>query len=97
MRDLARQVRDECDRMDASDFADVCVDTTGVSAGEAAVPSGTAAAAGPGSARPAGYIDLNQIGFLAHHPAGDPLNHRLKAVISRASGGPTTPPEPGTW
>lgn len=32
--ELARQVRDECDRMDASDFADVCVDTTGVPAGE---------------------------------------------------------------
>ncbi len=34
--DLARQVRDGCDRMDASDFADVCVDTTGVPAGEVA-------------------------------------------------------------
>ncbi|MBV9451967.1 MAG: hypothetical protein JO345_39390 [Streptosporangiaceae bacterium] len=36
VRDLARQVRDGCDRMDASDFADVCVDTTGVPAGEVA-------------------------------------------------------------
>ena len=34
--DLVRQVRDDCDRMDASGFADVCVDTTGVSAAEAA-------------------------------------------------------------
>ena len=32
VRDLARQVRDGCDRMDASDFAQVCVDTTGVPA-----------------------------------------------------------------
>jgi predicted ABC-type ATPase len=34
--DLARRVRDGCDRMDASDFAEVCVDTTGVPAGEVA-------------------------------------------------------------
>jgi predicted ABC-type ATPase len=34
--DLIRQVRDECDRMDASEFADAWVDTTGMSAGEAA-------------------------------------------------------------
>ena len=34
--DLVRQVRDDCDRMDASGFADVCVDTTGGSAAEAA-------------------------------------------------------------
>ena len=33
---LVREVRDGCDRMDASDFADVCVDTTGVPAGEVA-------------------------------------------------------------
>ena len=36
VRDLVRQVRDECDRMDASGFADVCVDTTGVPAAEVA-------------------------------------------------------------
>jgi hypothetical protein len=31
---VMRQVREECDRMDASGFADVCVDTTGVPAAE---------------------------------------------------------------
>ena len=34
--DLVRQVREDCDRMDVSGFAGVCVDTTGVSAAEAA-------------------------------------------------------------
>ena len=33
---VLRQVRAECDRMDASGFADVCVDTTGVPTAEAA-------------------------------------------------------------
>jgi hypothetical protein len=31
-----RQVRDECDRMDASGLADMCVDTTGMPAAEVA-------------------------------------------------------------
>lgn len=131
--DLARQVRDECDRMDASDFADVCVDTTGVPADEvtrliqdrcSGWPGFRGARGQPGTtpADPghaagsqahghggrvlllcgpagvgkstigfqlylrclragltAGYIDLDQIGFLAPHPHGDPRNHRLKA------------------
>jgi shikimate kinase len=131
--DLARQVRDECGRMDAGDFADVCVDTTGVPAGEAVRLirdrcrgwSGFSAVRGlPGTAPdsqgslaasqargcggwvlllsgPAGvgkstigfqlyqrclgadftcgYVDLDQIGFLAPHPDGDPRNRRLKA------------------
>jgi adenylylsulfate kinase-like enzyme len=131
--DLARQVRDGCDRMDASDFADVCVDTTGVPAGEVtrlirdrcrswpgfdaarglpgAVPESQGPPAGSqapgrggrvlllcgptgvgkstigfqlyqrclGAGLTAGYIDLDQIGFLAPHPDGDPRNHRLKA------------------
>jgi chloramphenicol 3-O-phosphotransferase len=33
---VMRQVREECDRMHASGFADVCVDTTGVPAAEVA-------------------------------------------------------------
>lgn len=131
-RDLARQVRDGCDRMDASDFADVCVDTTGVPAGEVArlvrdrcrdwpgfrvarehagaAPAGVGRAAGsqahgsggqvlllcgPAGAGKstigfqlyqrclragltAGYIDLDQIGFLTPRPDDDPRNHALK-------------------
>jgi predicted ABC-type ATPase len=128
--DLNRQVRDDCARMDASDFADVCVDTTGVPAGEVArlirdrcrrwpgfrtsggqpgmastAPTGSQALgrggqvlllcgpAGVGKSTigfqlyqrclraglTAGYIDLDQIGFLTPHPEGDPRNHRLKA------------------
>lgn len=129
----AAQVRDECDRMDASEFADVCVDTTGVPAAEVArlvrdrcrdwpgfravrgqpgaVPAGPGHTAGseadgcggqvllvcgPAGAGKstigfqlyqrclragltAGYIDLDQIGFLTPHPDTDPRNHRLKA------------------
>ena len=127
---LARQVRAECDRMDASAWADVSVDTTGVAAAEvarlvrdrcrgwpgfgmAAEPSG-AAPAGPASGpaqapgarvlllcgptgvgkstigfqlylrglaagRTAGYLDLDQIGFLRPGPPSDPRNHELKA------------------
>jgi predicted ABC-type ATPase len=133
-----RQVRDECGRMDASEFADVCVDTTGVPAAEVARlvrdrcrdwpgfrvireqpgaapaapdrPAGSEAdggeadgsggqvlllcgPAGVGKSTigfqlylrclraglTAGYIDLDQIGFLTPHPEGDPRNHRLKA------------------
>lgn len=131
--DLERQVRDGCDRMDASDFADACVDTTGVPAGEVArlirdrcrgwqgfgavrgLPGAVPESQGPpagseaygcggqvlllsgptgvgkstigfelyqrclGAGLTAGYIDLDQIGFLAPHPGGDPRNHRLKA------------------
>lgn len=127
--DLMRQVRD----MDASDFADVCVDTTGVPRGEAARlvrdrcrgwpgfgadggqpgatpanPDGPAASQAHGcdgqvlllcgptgvgkstigfqlyqrclrAGLTAGYIDLDQIGFLAPHPDDDPRNDRLKA------------------
>jgi hypothetical protein len=130
---VVRQARDECDRMDASEFADVCVDTTGVPAAEVArlvrdrcrewpgfrvareqpgtAPAGPGRAAGSeadGSGGQvlllcgpagvgksmigfqlyqqclraglrAGYIDLDQIGFLTPHPDGDPRNHRLKA------------------
>jgi adenylylsulfate kinase-like enzyme len=130
--DLARTVRDECDRMDASDFADVCVDTTGASAGEVArlirdrcrgwpgfgavrgLPGAEPAGPGPSASshahgyggrvlllfgpagvgkstigfqlylhslqagHAAGYIDLDQIGFLTPHSDGDPRNHRLK-------------------
>lgn len=131
--DLARQVRDGCDRMDASDFADVFVDTTGVPASEVArlirdrcrgwpgfgavggLPSAVPESQDPVAGSPAhgcggqvlllsgptgvgkstigfqlyqrclgagftaGYIDLDQIGFLAPHPDDDPRNHRLKA------------------
>ena len=128
-----RPVRDECDRMDASEFADVCVDTTGAPAAEVArlvrdrcrdwpgfrvvreqpgaaqaAPDRTAEGEADGSGGQvlllcgpvgvgkstigfqlylrcvragltAGYIDLDQIGFLMPHPDGDPRNHRLKA------------------
>lgn len=127
--DLAAQVRAECDRMDASAWADVCVDTTGGPAAEvarlvrdrcrgwpgfgvAAEPSGAAAgpASGPAQApgarvlllcgptgvgkstigfqlylrclaagHTAGYLDLDQIGFLRPSPPSDPRNHGLKA------------------
>jgi hypothetical protein len=130
---VVRQVRDECDRMDASEFADVCVDTTGVPAAEVAwlvrdrcrdwpgfrvvreqpgtAPTGpdrTAGSEADGSSGqvlllcgpagvgkstigfqlylrcvraglPAGYIDLDQIGFLTPRQDGDSGNHRLKA------------------
>jgi hypothetical protein len=128
--DLAAQVRADCDRMDASAWADVCVDTTGVPAaqvarlvrdrcrdwpgfGVAAEPPG-AAPAGPASGRAralagrvlllcgptgvgkstigyqlylrclaaghtAGYLDLDQIGFLRPGSSGSPRNHELKA------------------
>ena len=45
----------------------------------------------------AGYIDLDQIGFLTLHP--DRVIHAItgsRPRISRVSGGPTTLPEPGT-
>jgi len=131
---IMRQVREERDRMDASGFADVCVDTTGVPAAEVtrfvrdscgdwpgfrevageppgAVPAGAAGqgggeAEGPGgrvlllcgpvgvgkstigfqlylrclrAGLTAGYIDLDQIGFLTPPAEGDPRSHRLKA------------------
>jgi shikimate kinase len=129
--DAMRLVREECDLMDASGFADVCVDTTGVPAaqvprlvrdgcrgwpgfGEAAggpPDAARAGLAGPAvgaggqvlllcgpagvgkstigfqlylqclqAGRTAGYIDLDQIGFLTPPASGDPLNHRLKAA-----------------
>jgi hypothetical protein len=143
--DAVRQARGDCERMDASGFADVCVDTTGVPAAEAArlvrdacrdwpgfgaapgEPANPANPAGPANlahlasqtangaggrvlllcgptgvgkstigfqlylrclraGRTAGYVDLDQIGFLA--PAADqdadaaagPGGHRLKAA-----------------
>ena len=130
--------------MDAGGFADVCVDTTGVPAAEAArlvrdscrdwpgfrevigaAPAGPASVtadsaggqipllcgpAGVGKSTigfqlylrslraglTAGYIDLDQ-SDSSRPPDGDPANHRLKAAISRLSGGPITPPEPRTW
>lgn len=132
--DLARQAVDGCDRMDASDFADVCVDTTGVPAGEAVrllrdrcrdwpgfgvareqpapAPAVLARARGtqahdsegqvlllcgpPGVGKStvgfqlyqrclragltAGYIDLDQIGFLTPRPDGDPSGHGIRAL-----------------
>jgi adenylylsulfate kinase-like enzyme len=131
---VMQQVREQCDRMDASGFADVCVETTGVSAAQAArlvrdscrdwpgfrevirEPPGAAPASAVGPARgqadgasgqvlllcgptgvgkstigfqlylqcmrvglAAGYIDLDQIGFLTPAAHSDPGNHRLKA------------------
>lgn len=126
--DVVAQLRAECDRMDASGSADVCVDTTGVSAAEAARlvrdscrdwPGFGQAARGPPGTGPvgladgaggrvlilcgpagvgkstigfelylrclrggltAGYIDLDQIGFLTAPADGDPGNHGLKAA-----------------
>lgn len=129
--DAARLVREDCDRMDASGFADVCVDTTGVPATEVprlvrdgcngwpgfsgvagrsadGPPRGLAGPADGASGRvlllcgpagvgkstigfqlyqrslhaglTAGYIDLDQIGFLTPPAGDDPLNHRLKAA-----------------
>jgi hypothetical protein len=60
--DLAAQVRDQCDRMDASAWADVVVDTTGVAAARVARLvrdgcgdwPGFGVAAGPPGAAPAG-------------------------------------------
>jgi predicted ABC-type ATPase len=137
--DAVRLVQEECDLMDASGFADVCVDTTGVPAAQVprlvrdscrgwpgfgevagrppdAAPAGLANAApaelagpavgaggrvlllcGPAgvgkstigfqlylrclrAGRTAGYIDLDQIGFLTPPAGSDPLNHRLKAA-----------------
>jgi predicted ABC-type ATPase len=135
LSEAVRQVRDECDRMDASGLADVCVDSTGVPAAEVArlvrdscrdwpgfgdvarEPPGAAPSRLPGpvgsqadgaggqvlllcgpagvgkstigyqlylrSVRDglkAGYIDLDQIGFLTPPADGDPRNHRLKAA-----------------
>lgn len=154
LNDALRQVRDECGRMDASGFADVCVDTTGVSVAGAAQlvrdgchgwpgwrnldepasqqprltragPAGIAGTADAEPSRPgwepgrggpepdaaagecllicgpagvgkstvgfelyvrcvragrtAGYIDLDQIGFLRPARADDLRRHRLKA------------------
>lgn len=136
--DLVKDLLDEADALDASDFADACVDTTGVPASEVArlvqdrcrswpgfnaglqgpvmKATGESAEAGrdveprhraPGAAGSivlicgptgvgkstigfelylrylragpkAGYIDLDQIGFLRPHPGNDPRNHRLK-------------------
>ena len=130
-----RQVAEDCERMDASAFADVCVDTTGVPAAQAAAlvrdrcrgwPGFGAVARQPPRAAPAGlaglpgtttggasgqilllcgpagvgkstigyqlylrclesgvtagYIDLDQIGFLTPPADGDPANHKLKAA-----------------
>ena len=155
VRVLARRVRDGCDRMDASDFADVFVDTTGTPAGGVAAlirdrcrgwpgfgVAGEQPGAAPDADRPtgskadgseatrsktdgskadgsetadadgsggqvllvcgpagvgkstigfevyrrclragltAGYIDLDQIGFLTPRPDDDPRRHGLKA------------------
>jgi len=133
LTDLLREARDEADRMDASAFADVRVDTTGVPAGEVArlvrdrcrdwpgfdlrpgvAHEGLADSGGPAVSQAsgsggrilllcgpagvgkstigfrlyqrclragltAGYLDLDQIGFLRPRPDGDPHGHRLKA------------------
>jgi Mrp family chromosome partitioning ATPase len=132
--DSARRVREECGRMDASGFANVRVDTTGVPAAEVArlvrdscagwtgFPdvAGETPGAAPGllggaaeseadgaggqvlllcgpagvgkstigfqlylrcqrAGLSAGYIDLDQIGFLTPPAADDPRSHGLKA------------------
>jgi hypothetical protein len=129
------QVAEDCARMDASAFADVCVDTTGVPAAQVArlvrerchgwpgfgavareppgaAPAGLTTPAGGSSdgtsgqmlllcgpagvgkstigfqlylrclktGLTAGYIDLDQIGFLTPPADRDPGNHRLKAA-----------------
>jgi adenylylsulfate kinase-like enzyme len=139
MEELLQEVRDEASRMDASNFADACVDTSGVPAAEVAglvrnscrdwpgfaetARRPSAAAAGPAASagdevttsrdadgaggqillicgpagvgkstigfqlylrylqagRTAGYVDLDQIGFLSPAADGDPGHHRLKA------------------
>ena len=131
--DALRLVREDCSRMDASRFADVCVDTTGVPAAvvarlvrdscrdwrgfrDAVGQQECAAPASPGGAAEdgahatgrvlllcgptgvgkstigfqlylrslragltAGYIDLDQIGFLTPTSDDDPHRHRVKA------------------
>ena len=124
---LLQEIRDEIRLMDQSSFADACVDTTGVQAGDVpgrvraackdwpgftgrleeacgqgAIQTGAAAGgrvalitgpAGVGKSTigfrfylqclnaglTAGYVDLNQIGFLQPAAAGDPGRQRLKA------------------
>ncbi len=128
--ELLREVLDEADGMDASTVVDVCVDTTGIAAGEVAslvrdscrtwpgftrdrrepvgAPARLHGTAGVGAAgqivlicgptgvgkstigfelymrllhdgRTAGYVDLDQIGFLRPAPDDDPGGHRLRA------------------
>jgi predicted ABC-type ATPase len=127
--DLIKETLDEADAMDASDFADVCVDTTGVAAAEVARLVRDSCRDWPGfsgsflknggddvdatgdavdlggtillicgptgvgkstvgfelyvryvrDGRTAGYVDLDQIGFIRPGSASDPGNHRLKA------------------
>ena len=112
VRDLARQVRDGCDRMDASDFADVCVDTTGVSAGGAARPvrdrcrgwPGFGAAGGqPGTAlagpgRPAGSQAHGCGGqvLLLCGPAG-PASRRSASSCTSGACGPASLRATSTW
>jgi predicted ABC-type ATPase len=131
-QDVMRQVAGDCDRMDASAFADVCVETTGVPVAQVAqlvrdrwpgfgavarerpgaAPASPASPArdttggasgqilllcGPAgvgkstigfqlylrclkSGLTAGYIDLDQIGFLTPPADGDPGSHKLKAT-----------------
>ena len=130
--DLVREVRIEAAQMDRSTFADACVDTTGVPAGEVARLVRTACASWPGFARTmaepasrvrptgrrdggaadadgqvmvicgpagvgkstigfqfyleclnaglaAGYVDLDQIGFIRPAPGSRAGRHVLKA------------------
>jgi predicted ABC-type ATPase len=133
--ELLRQTLGEATAMDTSDFAHVCVDTTGVAAAEVAmlvrescgswpgfggslVPAGPAPALGAAelprpaetgpaggdvlllcgptgvgkstvgfevyvrqvrAGRTAGYVDLDQIGFIRPGSDDDPGRHRLKA------------------
>jgi hypothetical protein len=139
LEELLQAVRDEAARMDASSFADACVDTGGVPAAQvaelvrsscrdwpgfnetaqrprAAAPRPDASASGESTTsraaggaggsillicgpagvgkstigfqlylkylqagRTAGYIDLDQIGFLSPAADDDPGHHRLKA------------------